>query len=360
MDLKALFSDPRRRNLAVLAGLALVGVLWAAIALNHRAAEVAPKYPPHEFFPGLAAKVDDVTRIHVVSAKSGAFDVVFVPMKGWVLPGRGNYPASFEDVRKTLVGMAALETIEPKTARRDWFHFVGLDTPPKGDGVQITLSDDHGRVLASMIAGKTEDIGDSSGALGLFVRKPEAQQSWLVLSPFEPHANEADWMDKTVVSVDRTRIQDVDVRPRSGLAYTLHRDKQSDADFALSPIPKGRESGDPGQRDAVAAALAGFSFGDIRRASDFDFDGQGSRVVTRTFDGLIVSVDVVHQGSDIWARVFADAVPGKPDAAKEANEINAHAAGWAYQLATYQGTLFSTPLEGLLKPHEAAKTKAGK
>ncbi len=358
MDMTAFFSDPRRRNLAVLTGLALIGVVWAAIALNQRAAEVAPKYPPHAFFPGLAAKVDDVTRIHIVSAKSGAFDVVFVPMKGWVLPGRGNYPASFEEVRKTLVGMSALETIEPKTARRDWFHTVGLDAPPKGSGVQITLSDDHGRVLASMIAGKTEDIGDSSGAIGLFVRKPDNTQSWLVQSPFEPHANEADWMNKTVVSVDRARIQEVDVRPRSGTAYTLRRDKPSDADFTLSPIPRGREIGDPAERDGVAAAIAGFSFEDIQHAGNFDFEGLGSRLVTHTFDGLIVSVDVVRQGSDTWARVFADAVPGRPDVAKEANEINTHAAGWAYKLSAYEGTLFSTPLEGLLKTNVPAK--AGK
>ena len=45
---------------------------------------------------------------------------------------RGNYPADFDEVRHTLIGLAALETIEPKTARADWLHYVGLDTPPKG------------------------------------------------------------------------------------------------------------------------------------------------------------------------------------------------------------------------------------
>jgi hypothetical protein len=350
MELKAFFSDPRRRNLAVLAALALVSVLLAVLALDRRAAEVAPKYPPHAFFPGLAAELDDVTRIQIVSKKNGAFDVTFVPMKGWVLPDRSNYPASFEEVRKTLVGLAALQTIEPKTARPGWFHYVDLDSPPKGDGVRISLTDDKGRVLAALIVGKSEEIGDASDSVGLFVRQPGETQSWLVSSPFEPHAAPSDWLKKNIVDVDRARIQQVDVQPVSGPDYTVRRDKPSDTDFALTPMPRGREPADASAPDGVALALADFSFDDVQPVGNFDFDTQATRATTKTFDGLIVSVDVVKQGSDYWARINADAAPGKPDAAKEAREINTAAQGWAYRLPAFKGAQFMVPLEGLLKP----------
>jgi len=355
MDMKAFFSDSRRRNLAVLAALALLSVLLAVLALDRRAAEVAPKYPPHAFFPGLAAKLDDVTRIHIESKKNGAFDVTFVPMKGWVLPDRSNYPASFEEVRKTLVGLAALQTIEPKTARPDWFHYVDLDSPPKGGGVLMSLSDDKGRVLAALIVGKSEDIGDASQSVGLFVRQPDEVQSWLVSSPFEPHASPSDWLKKNIVDVDRARVQEVDVQPMSGPNYTVRRDKPSDMNFALTPMPRGREPAGASASEIVASALADFSFDDIQPAGNFDFDNQASRIVTRTFDGLIVSVDVVKQGSDYLARVSADAAPGKPDAGKEAREINASAQGWAYKLPAFKGAQFMAPLESLLKPRETAK-----
>ncbi|MGA7676626.1 MAG: DUF4340 domain-containing protein [Rhizomicrobium sp.] len=357
MDLKALFSDPRRRNLAVLAALALASVLLAVLALDLRAAEVAPKYPPHAFFPGLAGKLDDVTRIHIESKKNGAFDVTFVPMKGWVLPGRSNYPASFEEVRKTLVGLAALQTIEPKTARPDWFHYIDLDAPPKGDGVVISLNDDKGRVLATLIVGKSEDIGDDTNFVGLFVRKPGETQSWLVGSPFTPHASPSDWLKKNIVDVDRARIQEVDVRPSSGPAYTVRRDKPSDLDFKLALLPRGRELGDPSGPDNVGSALTDFSFDDIQPSGNLDFDTQGWRTVTRTFDGLIVSVDVVKQGADTWARIYADAAPGNPDAAKEARDINAYAQGWAYKLPAFKGAQFMTALDSLLKPLAAKKVK---
>ncbi|MDE2266027.1 MAG: DUF4340 domain-containing protein [Alphaproteobacteria bacterium] len=355
MDLNAFFSDPRRRNIAILAALALISTVLAIFALNERAAEVAPKYTPQAFFPGFAGDLNKAAHIHIVSKKNGAFDVTFKPEKGWVLPGRSNYPASFEEVRKTLVGLAALQTIEPKTSRTDWFHYVDLDAPPKGNGVLITVSDDQNHTLASLIVGKSEDTDDASDFVDLFARKPNDSQSWLVKSPFQPQASQTDWMSKKVVDVDNSRIQEADIHPLSGPGYTVKRDKPSDTDFTLSPIPRGRVLVDPGAPDDVANALAGFSFDDVEPSANFDFDTQSSRLVTRTFDGLIVSVDVIKQGGDYWARVFADAVPGKPEAAKEAHEINARAAGWAYKLPAYKGAQFLTSLDSLLKPVGKAK-----
>ena len=355
MNLKTFFSDPRRRNLALLAALAFFSVVFAAVALAWRADEVAPKNTPQALFPGLAGKLDDVTRIHIVSKKNGAFDVVFVPMKGWVLPGRGNYPASFEEVRKTLVGLAALETIEPKTARANWLHYLDLDAPPNGAGVLISLADDKNRVLASLIVGKSEDIGEASENVGLFVRQPGQMQSWLVSSPFAPHAAQSDWLKKNIVELDRSRIQSVDVRPLTGPSYSVSRDKPGDTDFALTPMPHGRELTDSSAPAVVASALADFSFTDVQPVGNFDFDGQAWRNVTHTFDGLIVNVDVVRLGTDVWARINAFALPGKPDSAKEAREIDEAAQGWAFKLPAYKGAAFTTALDSMLKPVEASR-----
>jgi hypothetical protein len=350
MNLNAFFSDRRRRNLALLAAAALLGVVASLVALDRRAAVVAPKYPAETFFPGLAHQINEVTNIRVVSKKGGAFDVHFVPNKGWVLPGRANYPASFEEVRKTLVGLAALETIEPKTDRPGWFHYVDLDAPPKGGGLKITLTDDKGRVLAELIAGKSEDIGDAGGAVGLFVRKPGENQSWLVRSPVELRAGQADWMDRQVMDVDRLRVREADVKPASGPSFKVGREKPTDAAFTLTPMPKGRELSYPGAADSIASAIAGFSFDDIKPAGEIDFTAGVSRMVTKTFDGLIVTTEVVKAGEDIWVRVVADAEPGKTEAAKQARDINARANGWAFKLEAYKGAVFASTLESLLKP----------
>ena len=349
ITLDAIKADPRRRNLAVLAAIALVALALALGGVVHESALTGNKYPAETVFPKLPDQVRKIARVHIVSKAHGTLDVVFNPQRGWVLPQHSNYRASFEQLRATVVGLAALQTIEPKTARPEWYGAIAVDAPPKGSGTFIELMDDRGRVLASLIAGKSTDIGDASGAIGLYVRKPDETQSWLVRSVFEPKSDAGDWLDKNVIDIDRARIAEADITPPTGPAYVVKRAKPSDPDFAIANIPAGREEAYQGAGDSVAAAITGFSFDDVRPATDFDF-GNAPRVVFRTFDGLTVTVQIVPQGQDFWATVYAEGAPGKPDAEREARTIDAHANGWAYKLPDYKGKLFMTTLDTLLKP----------
>jgi hypothetical protein len=287
-----------------------------------------------------------------ISSKAGTFDVVFKPDAGWVVAQHDNYPASFERLRETVVGMAALQTIEPKTARADWLPLVNLDAPPKGNGVQITLLDEKGNVIASMIAGKTVDIGDQSGAEGLFARKPDSNQAWLLRSVFEPKASPAQWLDKNVLDIDRARIREVDIDPAGGTSFAVVRMAPSEQDFQIANMPAGRQQAFDAAADGVAAAITEFAFDDVKPAKDIDFSDSSktARVVTKTFDGLTVTTQVTRLGQDYWATISADALSGNAMAAKEAREIDGHASGWAYKLPAYKGQLFMTTLDSLLKP----------
>ena len=341
-------SDPRRRNLLVLTISAVVLVALAALALYRQDQAAAPAPTPETFFPGLAHNIRNVAKIHIASQKNGAFDVVFKPEKGWTLPERGDYPASFEEVRKTINAVATLQTLEPRTARVDWLRYLDLDPPSSGgNGVLITLSDEKGNALASLIAGKAQDIGDASGLTGIFVRKPDSTQSWLARGVLQPVSDPAEWMDRTVMDVDRSRIQEVDVFPAKGPSYAVRRDKKSDPDFHLVALPKGRELLNSQSPDGVAVSVVGFTFDDIKPARTFDFTA-ATRVVTHTFDGLTLSVQVIAEGPDHWARISAEAAT--PAAQKEARTIDARTDGWAYKLPAYKGQQFMTTLDSLLKP----------
>jgi hypothetical protein len=344
--------DRRLRNLFCLGGAALVLVLLAVLALRRESSEGAHAYRQTGFLPRLAMHLREVARIHIVS-RGGAFDVDFTPDRGWTLPGHDDYPASFDEVHRTLVGLAALQTIAPKTDRADWLHYVGLDAPPKGDGTAITLYDDKGHVMAAIVIGKSEDIGDPSGATGLYVRKADQTQSYLASAPYVPHADPADWLDKNVVDLDSSRIAEVDIDPASGPSYEVRRALPSDADFSLTPMPKDRALASSAAPDTVADAATGFSFDDVARAGDFDFSG-ASRLVTKTFDGLMVIMDTVQKDGAYWTRISARPLPGSmahmAKVQKEAGAIDARAAGWAYKLPAYKGEQLTTPLESLLLP----------
>jgi len=347
MRVATFFHGRRDRRLMALAILAFVSIALALGGLYYRAAVVAPRYQTMPVFPWLAHMLNkgDVTRIYIVSKKYGAFQVAFVPQKGWVLPDHGNYPASFETVKQTLVAIAAMETVEPKTDRPEWFPYVDLDPPPQGNGVIVTLSGEKGHVIASMIVGKSESLGEN---IGLFVRRAGENQSYLAKSPAEIKANPADWMDKAVVSLAPSRVASAEVKPASGPAYTTSR-QNPNVPFAIAPLPKGRELAFAGAADTTAAALADFGFDDIKSATAFDFSN-AARLVLQTFDGLTVTVDLVTQGSDTWARLFANAAPGNQKAAKEALAINARAEGWVFKLPAFKVSAFAPTLESLLKP----------
>jgi hypothetical protein len=342
----AAFLSRRDRRLMALLVLAIVSIGLALGAVYYREAVLAPRYKPMPVFPWLAHMLNkgDVTRVYIVSKKYGAFTVAFVPQKGWVMLDKGNYPASFETVKQTLLAIAAMQTVEPKTDRPEWFHYVDLDSPPQGNGINITLAGEKGHVIASMIVGKTEPLGDD---LGVFVRRAGENQSYLARSPAEIKADPAEWMDKTVVAVAASRVASAEVKPASGPAYTAARAKPDDG-FVIAPLPKGRELAYAGAADATANALSDFGFDDIRRSTDFDFS-DGARLTIHTFDGLSVTVNLVAKDNATWARVYAEAQPGNHAAAKEALAINAHAGGWAFKLPAYKVTAFAPPLESLLK-----------
>ena len=153
--------------------------------------------------------------------------------KGWVLPGRGNYPADFDQVRHTLIGLAALETIAPKTARADWLHYVGLDTPPKGNGTEFIVKRCRGQDAGVADHRQHREFGDPNGAIGLFVRHPGDNQSYLARTVFTPHGDRRRWLDTSVMIWTRRGIQQVDhhARPRAP-ATPSRRAMHSDRGFS--------------------------------------------------------------------------------------------------------------------------------
>ncbi len=357
IDIRAFLDDPRRRNIAFLAATALFAVVLAVLGLAHQTAQTAHREAPRLFFPNLASQANRIAHIRIQSGK-GVVDIVFKPEKAWVVATHDDYPASHEEVRETIVGLAELTTLERKTARRDWLSYIDLTSPEHGgNGKEITLMDDKGAVIASLITGKTADIGDPSGAIGLFVRRSNETQSWLVRSVFEPKNDPADWLDKQVMTIDRARIAQTDVDPISGPYYAVRRDKPSEADFKLAELPKDRELAYEGAPDGIAAAVVDFTFDDVKPAKNFDFSDPAhtARIVTKTFDGLTVTVNVIQQGQDYWATVSAEGAGA--GAQREARDINGRASGWAYKLPAYKGQQFMTTLESLLKPkNEASRT----
>ena len=346
-------SDFRRYNLTILGGAALVSVILAGAALYQQSQATKTQFKPSEFLPGFSAQVKDSARIHIVS-HSGSFDVAYGPAKGWVLPAKGNYPADFNQVRRTLLGLAALEAVEPKTARADWLSYLGLETPPKGNGVEIVVSDAGGHDIAGVITGSTTQLDTGEGGTGVFVRHPGDNQSYLARTVFTPHGDLSDWVDTNVMSVDSARLNTVTMTPFSGAPYTVMREHPSDQDYKLAgaPPPKGLAASVP-QMNLVPQIVSGFAFTDVKPASELDFS-KAAHLTAHTFDNQNIRMDAVKVNDAVWVRISAQADPGTPTMQKqEAAMISARAGNWAYELATEKGQFFSMTRDNLFAKAQA-------
>jgi hypothetical protein len=252
-------------------------------------------------------------------------------------------------VRHTLIGLTALESLSPKTNRADWLHYVNLDTPPKGNGTEFTVKDASGKTLAALIAGTTEQLGDPNGTIGLFVRRPNENQTYLARSVFTPSGAFLNWVDDSVLNLGAARIKEVAITPPRGKGYTVTRDKEDDLKFKLANPPK---SGNPNQQmmDAIPYAISSFSLTDVQPASTLDFT-TAAHAVAKGFDGLLITADIVPKDRGLWAKLTASAAPGaSPEALKDAGEINAKVGGWAYKLSDEKGKALIADLDAIMTP----------
>ncbi len=346
-------TDFRRRNLIVLGALAILSIALAAIVLSVRAKESRARFAPGEFLPGFATRVKEAARIHIVS-HDGAFDIDYQPAKGWVLPARGNYPADFDQVRHTLIGLATLESVEPKTARADWLSFVGLDTPPKGDGIAITVTDKSDHALAAVIIGHAADLDSAQGGSGVFVRHPGDNQSYLARTVFALHGNVADWLETGVMTIEPARLNTVTITPADGAAFTVMRDHPSDREYKLqgAPAPKGLLI-NPVSINLIPQLITEFAFVDVAPASQIDFS-KAAHLTAHTFDMQNVHMDAVSVKGVVWVRISAQADPGTPTMQRqEAGMITARAAGWAYKLSPDKGRLLLMKRDDLMTKADA-------
>jgi hypothetical protein len=351
----------RIRALTYLAGATGLAVLLAALSMMLRTSAGESDFKPTRMFAELASRLDDVATIQI-EAKDVSFNVVRDAQGLWTLPDKAKYPADFNTVRKTILGLAELDLVAEKTSRADWQEKLGLGLPKTGGtGTLVTLKDAKGDVMAALVAGASAEGEAAGGRQAIYVRRPDEPQTFVARGHFSPTTDQAQWLDKTFVDFARDRIKTVAMKPFKGRPYTVTRDKPDDANFrVVEAIPAGRQFRTESEPNSIGNALLGISFDDVKPISLVDFAKAATLEVT-TFDGLTASFKIVEKDRDFWIALEATANPSasaapakpgalKPDVAKEAKEINALAGGWAYKVPRYKGAVMTAPLEDLLRP----------
>ncbi len=308
------------RSLSVL-GLLVVAVVAAAVFLVPR--DDAMQAGRALLYPALGDRVNDVATLSVRHANG---EVVVEKRDGaWVLPSSHGYAADAGVVRRVLLDLAGARIVEPKTSKPALYRRLGVAqvSEPGSTARQVTLRDAAGDIVASVL------IGDRAGGGDRYVRRDAEAQSLRVTAIGPVPLAAEDWLQSTIVDVERDEITDI---------FIEHGDERIEltagagGEMTLRHVPAGRRVAYQFALNDFASTLAGLELAAVRPDDDLDFGtGWSGRVVTR--DGLEVRFETASADDATWFRfqaLAADAATG--EAANRAQRMNTGWDGWAYRL----------------------------
>lgn len=366
----------RRNTFIALVGVAVLAIAGAGIAIQQRQ-EAGQAGPARQVFvPGLLDRVNAVTRVTIRSAESSVN--LERTDDRWVMPDKAGYPVDFEKLRRMLLNLARIETVERRTTKPELYSKLQVEDvdAPDAKSVQVTVHAGD-ELLADVIIGRTRPTGEGGG---LFVRRVGEEQAWLAEGELRPDRQLVSWLDRNIVNVDQRRIWTVTITHADGERVVVAKDQPAPGDYSLrSPIPEERQPKPAYDLSALPSITDFLILEDVRPASELDFATPAVTGEFVSYDGLRLIMDAIEDEGTMWVRVKADTVEPHPEAASfvsanagkdsaegrtadlfktveevaaEAETINARTSGWAYRLTDFKTGKLRSRIEDLTQPVE--------
>ena len=361
--------------------LILVTVVIAVVAVLARREEGGVADAGKLLFPSLLDKINDVTTVVGV----GRGETVTLERDGnrWVVAEKEGYPADQDKVRQLVIGTARLRRIEAKTSNPDLYAKIGLDdlNAKDGNAVKYTFKNAAGDSLAEIIIGNSRLGRADPQQSEYFVREPALAQTWLVQGKLPNAVGALEWLESSILHVDRQRVRQVTVTHPDGAVVTISKKKPSQTGFDVQNPPEGMELASEYKLSDLGRSLATLDLEDVIPASKATVPDDGLKVEMTTFDGLRVVLRSVKDGKRTLARIRAsfdeslvapEFLPGGKQAdgestnlldadavRKEVARLNDEWQKWVYVLPKYRANYMSVTMGDLFKPPEKKDKNSG-
>jgi Domain of unknown function (DUF4340) len=297
--------------------------------------------------PGLEGSLNQVTRIRITKADATQ-TTLSREATDWVVSQRG-YPADSGKLRQLLLDLASLKAMERKTRIASNYPVLGVEavTRPGASGARIDIVS-PGKTW-SLIVGHSMDSNDC------YVRVVDSAQSLLASPLILVDADPKLWLDPAILDIAQNRVSEIDEQPAKGPGFSAARTKNTQADFTVHGIPRGRELTGPDAADTLGSALSSLTLTDVRKAATPPAGAALSHAVFKTFDGLEIDVSGYEVAKNHYIDVSVRATAPSADA--QARQINSRVQGWDYDIPDYRYEEIFPSLDSLLKPLPAKKTR---
>ena len=311
----------KSKTIGILAGITIVGII-IAMFVNRESTSQLPK-SGELFFPQLLSMVNEVNEV-VVESHDQTVTLVREE-NAWGVKEKAGYRADVEKVKQTIVGLAELRILEPKTKNPELYDRLGLqDKDQEGSlSTTITLKTLNNPEAVVVIVGNQRPAKGNPRMSDIYVRQPKDPQTWLVMGnlPLEKVAGE--WLDKEITALTTKRVHRVTVTNPGGETLVISKNKPEDLDFHVHSVPDGYKVASQFNVNNVVGTLAQLSLENVSKEGAVKFpDRSGVRAVLETFDGLRLHVHTTKEGDKIFGKFSAEFDPTliRPGEASPASE----------------------------------------
>jgi len=323
------------RKLTTLIIITLVLVVFAVVAVKQENASVSNSEAGKALFAGFKDKINDVA---VIEAKHGK-QTVTVELKDnhWEVKEKDGYDANLGKVKRTILGIADMNLVEPKTRKKANYDKLQVEDPAddKSKSTLVTLKDDKNRVLASVILGKVKSSFSHPESSSMYVRKANDPQAWQVTGELHADATANDWLDDSLLNIQPSRVQRIIVTPAQGRPYTVEKAEQKgdhpgQQHYVLADLPRGKVMKSASVADGMARVVSGLRLLDVQKAASFDpgkdMDDkkQAKKAVFQTIDGMVIDAELHKQYNNTYMILSASFDPAlRPAPADDSLDKNA-------------------------------------
>lgn len=331
----------RLRSFLILGAVTALMVVAAAVSVTNVDRTTTVASAGEKLFPALAESADALAAIRIRDREHTL--TVERSDDGWGLAEKNGYPVALDKIRGTLVALARFEKVEAKTRNPDLYGRLQIEDVDSENArsKELTLLDADGRTLAGLIVGKFAlGTGDSGG---LYVRKPDEGRAWLVRGRLDVGLEPRDWVETRIVDIPPVDVKRVTIEHPDGEILEVAKESIEAPFLELRNLPDGAKPKREGIAGPLASVLSGLDLEDLKPAGDIPFAAEDVvRATVATFDGVVVTVDLVEHDGGKWIRLDAESRPDEAgeDTAGNAEEsvrrLHARTKDWVYQVPTYK------------------------
>ena len=329
-----------KNKLILLTLLTVVVVVAASIFVQLRAPQSKIDKPP--FFPELAEQIESVNHI-AIENYAGSVNLTQIN-DVWTIDEFDGYPALPDKVKSAVLGAADLRVNAPKTALPRLYHRLGVEGFGEGKestSLLLTIKDKSSNDIVKVILGKSRLSSAAQSSPGLYVRKPDDAQSYLVDGVVDVTVAKTDWIERSLFDIKKDAVKSIRIVHADGDSFTLFKDEKGQQSFQLQNLPAGKKLAPEIMINKFGSLLEDVQINSARSKEKLQAPEEIIKAQIITFDGIIADIVAFEfEGTPYTSFEFkfdeAFVSEDKEQVKASIDDLNARTADWWFEIQEFK------------------------